>query len=52
MVVLLFTAIVLTIVVSTTATLAIGARGGGVNERTAYQALLAEENGQNTFATR
>lgn len=51
-VVLLFTAIVLSIVVSTTATLAIGARGGGVNERAAYQALLAAESGLNTFAVR
>lgn len=52
MVVLLFTAVVLTIVVSTTATLALGARGGGVNERAAYQALLAAESGLNTFEAR
>lgn len=51
-VVLLFTAVVLTIVVSTTATLAVGARGGGVNERAAYQALLAAESGLNTFEVR
>ncbi|WP_034385473.1 pilus assembly PilX N-terminal domain-containing protein [Deinococcus sp. YIM 77859] len=51
-VVLLFTAIILAIVVSTTATLALGARGGGVNERAAYQALLAAESGLNTFEVR
>ncbi|WP_146009474.1 pilus assembly PilX N-terminal domain-containing protein [Deinococcus planocerae] len=51
-VVLLFTAIILMAVVSTTATLALGARGGGVDERGAYQALLVAESGQNTFAAR
>lgn len=50
--VLLFTAIVLSIIVSTTATLALGARGGGVDERAAYQALLAAESALNTFAVR
>ncbi|MFD1732340.1 pilus assembly PilX N-terminal domain-containing protein [Deinococcus malanensis] len=49
---LLFTTIVLMIVVSTTATMTLGARKGGVNERAAYQALLAAESGINTFAVR
>jgi Tfp pilus assembly protein PilX len=49
---LLFTTIVLMIVVSTTATMTLGARKGGVNERSAYQALLAAESGINTFAVR
>ncbi|ACO45251.1 pilus assembly PilX N-terminal domain-containing protein [Deinococcus deserti] len=49
---LLFTTIVLMIVVSTTATMTLGARKGGVNERAAYQALLAAESGLNTLSVR
>lgn len=50
--VLLFTAIILGIVVSTTATITLGARTGGVNERTSYQAVLVAESGLNTFIVR
>ncbi|MFC4638984.1 pilus assembly PilX N-terminal domain-containing protein [Deinococcus hohokamensis] len=49
---LLFTAIILMVVVSTTATMTLGARQGGASERQAYQALLSAESAQNTFAVR
>lgn len=49
---LLFTAIILMIVLSITATMTLGAREGGANERQAYQALLNAESAQNTFAVR
>ncbi|MFC4427723.1 pilus assembly PilX N-terminal domain-containing protein [Deinococcus navajonensis] len=49
---LLFTAVILMVVVSTTATMTLGAREGGANERQAYQALLNAESAQNTFPVR
>ncbi len=51
-VVLLFTVVILMIIISTTATMSLGARTGGVNERAAYQALLAAESALNTFPVR
>lgn len=49
---LLFTGIVLMIIVMTSATLVTGSRGGGADERRAYQALLAAESGLNTIMVR
>ncbi|WP_092264531.1 hypothetical protein [Deinococcus reticulitermitis] len=52
LVVVLLTGMILIVMVSISASMSMGARQGGVDERAAYQALNAAESGVNTFEVR
>lgn len=52
LVVVLLTGMILIVMVSISASMSMGARQGGVDERAAYQALNSAESGLNTFKVR